>query len=131
MSGRSSWVTDYIYCCKCFDAAKKILSGNDKHWIGIEIPSWCDQTTPIMAGKVEGIFSGESSMIVEHKVKDLAEHICKDHEVRVCVLDDNGTHAIFICDKSKSCDHDWVSTDNKVVFNTDICTKCHIIKART
>lgn len=93
MSERGSFVTEYLYCEQCFKAAKKVLSGSDKYFTGIAIPSWNQdsdvQELPIIAGKIGGLYPGEELDTFKAKlVPALAEVIC--HPLRIAVIAEQG-----------------------------------------
>ena len=92
MSERGSFVTEYIYCDKCFQAVKKILKGNGKFLCTVVIPAWkhCDaKELPIIAGKIGGLYQGEELVEFEFTLIPLIEDvIC--HPVRIAVLAECG-----------------------------------------
>lgn len=93
MSERGSFVTEYLYCEQCFKAAKKVLSGSDKYFTGIAIPSWNQdsdvQELPIIAGKIGGLYAGEEMDAFEDRItQDLSLVIC--HSMRVAVIAERG-----------------------------------------
>ena len=61
MSERGSFVTEYIYCDRCFNACKEVLCKNEKYLKGIVIPSWKNENEnlPIIAGKIGGMYANE------------------------------------------------------------------------
>lgn len=96
MSERGSFVTQYIYCDECLNAAKSILIGNEKYLCSSQIQSWTDEgkMLPIIAGKVGGLYEGEELHDFEcDYIPRLEKVIC--HPLRVAVLADRGEQ-IFI-----------------------------------
>lgn len=97
MSERGSFVTEYIYCDKCFEAMKKVLVCDDKYLRGVVIPMWtgggCPEL-PIIAGKVGGLYSGEEKAVFDLELRNQIEDtIC--HPVDVAVLCGNGFRMIL------------------------------------
>lgn len=89
MSDRGSFVTEYIYCKKCFDAAKSILIRNEKYLNSTTTPHWHSKETPIIAGKIGGLYSGEELHIFEFEyIPKLEKLLC--HEMRIAVLAEEG-----------------------------------------
>jgi hypothetical protein len=90
MSERGSFVTEYIYCSKCLEAAKRVLIGREKYLCSIELPSWInDETLPIIAGKIGGMSRGEELVEFECEIgAELEASIC--HPLRVAVLAEVG-----------------------------------------
>jgi hypothetical protein len=91
MSERGSFVTEYIYCDKCFASAKTVLLEDCKYLRGVTIPMWGvrDGELPIIAGKVGGTYSGEEVSDFEHHyVPALEKVLC--HEMRIAVLAEVG-----------------------------------------
>ena len=93
MSERGSFVTEYIYCAHCLEAAREVLLRREKFLCSTEIPSWegADPATylPIIAGKVGGLYAGEELNTFEFDLCDeLATRIC--HPLRIAVLAEQG-----------------------------------------
>lgn len=91
MSERGSFVTEYIYCPKCFNAVREILLGNKKYLQSIEIPHWDGdkEPLPIIAGKIGGLSEGEELATFEFGLIPKIENvIC--HKMRIAVLADHG-----------------------------------------
>lgn len=85
MSQRGSFVTEYIHCDKCLQAAKEVLLAREKTLCSTIIQSWCDQEIPIIAGKIGGGYIGEEIATFDHElIPALAERIC--HPMRLAVL---------------------------------------------
>lgn len=59
MSERGSFITEYIYCDKCFEACKQILLGNTKWLNSLQI-----HELPIIAGKIGGLYCGEEFFVI-------------------------------------------------------------------
>jgi hypothetical protein len=91
MSERGSFVTEYIYCDKCFAAAKGVLLANDKYLRSVVVPQWGDKggELKIIAGKVGGLYAGEELVEFEYQlIPALEQVIC--HPLRVAVLAERG-----------------------------------------
>jgi hypothetical protein len=100
MSERGSFVTEYIYCDKCFHEVKKVLFSRDKFLCSTVIPSWCKQRLPIVAGKIGGLYAGEELVDMEMKfIPAIEENIC--HDVRIAVLAESGER-IFVARAAKA-----------------------------
>ena len=97
MSERGSFVTEYIYCKECFEAAKRVLLKDGKFLRGVMVSSWTgcsDSHLPIIAGKIGGLYSGEELYNFEHDlVPELSASIC--HELRIAVIAEVGER-IFV-----------------------------------
>lgn len=88
MSERGSFVTEYCNCEKCFAVLKKYLLGRDKYLCSVQIPSWCSQELPIIAGKIGGLHRGEEREVFEFDlIPKIQEEIC--HEVIIVVIPDD------------------------------------------
>lgn len=99
MSERGSFVTEYIYCDKCLESAKKILLDNRKHFRSIVIPGWAfmvdKHELPIIAGKVGGLYRGEELDAFDLYLRPhLSKVIC--HPLRIAVLAESGERIFTI-----------------------------------
>lgn len=97
MSERGSFVTEYIYCNNCFEALKKILLHNDKHFCSQTINSWENNVKelPIIAGKLGGLYSGEEIVSFEMDIEpQIAKVIC--HPLRIAILAEDGEKILYI-----------------------------------
>ena len=94
MSERGSFVTDYMYCDQCFEAAKGVLLSRHKYLCSVVIPHWdtgADKPRefPIIAGKVGGLYRGEELDTFEQElVPKLESVLC--HSLRIAVLAESG-----------------------------------------
>ena len=90
MSERGSFVTEYIYCDKCFEAAKKVLLFDEKYLCSRVIDGWGDEPPlRIIAGKVGGSHAEEEFLVFEFKLNhELSDIIC--HPLRIAVLGESG-----------------------------------------
>jgi hypothetical protein len=109
MSDSGSFVTEYIYCDKCFEAAKKALLRREKYMCSTIIPSWAKTETeglPIIAGKIGGLYSGEEIDSFEQYVipDELEPVIC--HPLRIAVLAESGSAILWAYPK------DWQGETN-------------------
>ncbi len=94
MSERGSFVTQYIYCPDCFEAAKKILLGDGKY-----LDSTVIKDKPIIAGKIGGLYGGDEFTTFIGIIPDLEKTIC--HNLRIAVLSDSDGERIFILNPLK------------------------------
>lgn len=104
MSERGSFVTEYVYCGKCFEACRSVLLGREKYLCSTTIPSWSphEGRLPIIAGKIGGLYGGEELHSFEfHLIPELEKFLC--HTVRIAVLADEGER-IFTARPSDSAD---------------------------
>lgn len=90
MSERGSFVTEYIYCDACFEAAKTILLAKRKHLCSGAVPSWiAGEKLPIIAGRICGMHPQEEIHDFENEfVPELEKVIC--HPMRIAVLAEGG-----------------------------------------
>lgn len=93
MSERGSFLTQYIYCAKCLDAARTVLIGQTKYLCSAQVPHWNPDKEgpelPIIAGKVGGLHAGEEiETFVEEYIPLLEGTIC--HPLRIAVLAESG-----------------------------------------
>lgn len=92
VSERGSFITEYIYCEKCFNAVREILLANGKFLQSVEIPHWNNKegsTLPIIAGKIGGTYPGdELDTFMLEFIPKIKKVIC--HDVRIAVLGDSG-----------------------------------------
>lgn len=98
MSERGSFVTQYIYCRRCAEAAKEILCDDRKGLCSQSILSWetHPQPTelPIIAGKVGGLYAGEEiDLFRDVLIPALEAKIC--HNVTIAVLPNNAEGEIL------------------------------------
>ena len=99
MSERGSFVTEFINCKHCLDAAEKILCSN-LH--GIRVPNWNKTmgALPIIAGKIKGMSPGSELIAFEVAIKPLLESaIC--HRLRVAVIADYGEEIFVVYPNNK------------------------------
>lgn len=93
MSERGSFVTQYVYCQKCFNAAKNILLSREKDICSVVIPHWNvaheGNEIPIIAGKVGGSYSNEELNMFKYDIiPKLRLVLC--HSMRIAVLAEQG-----------------------------------------
>ena len=91
MSDKGSFVTEYIYCEKCFEAAKSILIGQNKYLNSATVPHWNpnSEELPIIAGKIGGLYEGEEIHTFESEfISKLEKVIC--HNIRIAILAETG-----------------------------------------
>ena len=92
MSRRSSFVTEYIYCQACFEAAKRVLLSREKDLCGAAVPHWNPENEgpelPIIAGKISHSWSEVDQM--ENEIgPELEKLLC--HPLRIAILEDEST----------------------------------------
>ena len=88
MSERGSFVTENIYCPRCFEAAKKVLLCREMYLCS-EVLTHPGGELTIIAGKVGGLYAGEELHTFEFELNaELAKGIC--HPVRIAVLAESG-----------------------------------------
>ena len=103
MSDRGSFVTEYIYCRKCFEAAKTILIGQEKYLTSTTIPHWSpdQEELPIIAGKIGGQYSGEEIDTFKYQfIPQLEDVICC--RLRIAVLAEEGEEILFAVPSQKA-----------------------------
>jgi hypothetical protein len=89
MSERGSFVTQYIYCPRCFEIVKDVLVDDDKYLDSMPI-----KNQPIVAGKIGGLYANEEAIAMEIEFGTaLNERLC--HRVKVAVLCEAGRSKIF------------------------------------
>lgn len=112
MSERGSFVTEYIYCDKCYEAAREVFVSDDKYLRGVPIPMWGEgnrtgegfgddkhpRELPIIAGKIGGLYAGEEIHEMGELLRELKPKLCDGHTVSVAVLSDSGRRAIMDTD---------------------------------
>ena len=94
MSERGSFVTEYIYCEKCLEAAKKALLDDEKHLCSRQLASLESdrEFLPIISGKLGGFSAGEELDVILHALRD-AVRPC--HAIRIAVVTEgNGVWVI-------------------------------------
>jgi hypothetical protein len=103
MSERGSFVTEYIYCEKCFKNAKKVLLSKEKYLCSVAIPSWQGRRKhlPIIAGKVGGLYENEEvHTFLGDLIPRLEVVLC--HNLRIVVIPDGAKPASLVaCGKAK------------------------------
>lgn len=88
MSERGSFVTEYIYCSKCLEAAKLALLAKDKYLCSQQIHTWEEvgDYLPIIAGKLGGLYAGEEVKTLKDALKQSKAKPC--HDVKIAVICD-------------------------------------------
>lgn len=89
MSERGSFVTEYIYCQKCLEAAKLALLGKEKYLCSQQIRTWEEvgDYLPIIAGKLGGLHAGEEVKILRNALLTAKQKPC--HDTRIAVICDS------------------------------------------
>ena len=96
MSDRGSFVTDYVYCKKCFDVLRKVLVSHGG-WIDVSVLQRPDGSdVPIMAGKISGTGGGDELVRMEFDVKPFLDD-CLCHVVRIAVLPEGKESRLIVC----------------------------------
>lgn len=97
MSERGSFVTEYIYCNKCFEAAKGILLKKQSLRDMVAMVG-----SQILAGKIGGLYSGEELDVFEYEIMpNLAKVLC--HPMRVAVLAESGEQIFTVQPTVRPC----------------------------
>ena len=93
MSERGSFVTEFIYCKRCFEACKDVLCKKEKHlWAMPLIGAFSEQ--PMISGRIGDTYPGGELVRMEFELIPLLEsRLC--HQVRIAVLADNGESRVF------------------------------------
>ena len=104
MSERGSFVTEYIYCDKCLDAAWRILKGDSKYFKSFLVPGfgYMPSDFPIIAGKIGGFYPGEELHTFEFEIIPKLEAVLC-HPLRIAVIGEApNAHKIFEINKEVS-----------------------------
>jgi hypothetical protein len=89
MSERGSFVTEYIYCDKCLEEAKKVLLDRHKYLCSEQVSAQDGSLFPVIAGKVGGSWSGCEVFEFENDwVPMLEKKLCCP--MRIAVLGESG-----------------------------------------
>lgn len=105
MSERGSFVTGYIYCERCLEAAKGVLLGRDKYLCSVQIPSWVEgKLLPIIAGKIGSSYIGGDLDAMELMVEQLEQVIC--HDITISVLGESRDELFHVRALAEHADHD-------------------------
>lgn len=101
MGQRGSFVTEYIYCHHCLDAALRVLIAQERRLCSIQIPGWVGGTElPIIAGKIGGSYAGEEfDAFEEFLIPKLELTLC--HPLRIGVFSEDN-HKVFVCEPSNN-----------------------------
>lgn len=101
MSERGSFITEYIYCPKCLEVAKKHLLGNGKFLCSIVMPGWGDtDTLPIIGGKIGGLGAGDEKLDMQLEfIPAIEKEIC--HKITIAVIPDDGEPEFFVAEPRK------------------------------
>ena len=92
MSNRGSFVTEYIYCEKCFKLCQEVLCKNEKWLNGMQIKDF-----PIIAGKV----GGDEFLDFEFNyIPVIQEKMCNTHSIRIAVLSDEEGSMVYEINKN-------------------------------
>ena len=90
MSERGSFVTEYIHCSRCLAAAREVFcSHRSKYLCAWEVPAWEGGSSPIIAGKISGIYNGEEVHQIKCLAVEMGLNLC--HVVRIAVIAESGT----------------------------------------
>lgn len=109
MSERGSFITEYIYCDKCFDAVKSVFEKfkEGKYFNYSQVLGYYNEPNhiysenlPILAGKIGALFRrGELFTFRTEIIPDIAEKIC--HPLRIAVLAEVGEEIFNINPKKE------------------------------
>lgn len=91
MSQRGSFTTQYIYCDKCLNACKNVLTENNKYLKGVQIESWQDgNVLPIISGKIGGSWQGkELASFIFGLIPEIQIEMCCECELQIAVIPDD------------------------------------------
>lgn len=86
MSQRGSFISEYVYCSKCFEKLKKVLLDNEKYCTSLVIPSSFpnDEDLNIIAGKVGSTWSGGEVFEIEERLAAIEPGLC--HAMTIVVI---------------------------------------------
>lgn len=101
MSERGSFVTQYVYCTKCFNSLIDVLLQNNCAVCSRVAPTWEEPHEhampylPIISGKISGGTTpgGELETMVECLLPEIEKRIC--HPVRIAVLAEEGERIYY------------------------------------
>jgi len=102
MSERGSFVTEYIYCDICFEAAKKVLNSDTKYLKTTIVPHWGqpDLELPIIAGKIGGLGLGDEFIRMKVEIIPKLERvIC--HKLRIALLSEQAEEFFTVLPKKE------------------------------
>ena len=101
MSERGSFVTEYIYCAECMEAATRVLVKDpaEKYLCAVAVPHWNEEEAeiplPIIAGKIGGGYDREEIVtFTDELIPELEPLLC--HSLTIAVLPDSGEPQIFV-----------------------------------
>lgn len=102
MSERGSFVTQFVYCHKCFESLKPILALNGKFLRGVVIPRWDgplsargDIELPIIAGKIGDTYPGGERITLGVQMrKEIETAIC--HQVMIALIPDGAEESVTL-----------------------------------
>ena len=110
MSERGSFVTEYVYCRRCFDVARGVLLRREKYLCSVVVPSWepGGGELPIIAGKIGGLGPGDDlTGFLDDVLPELAQGLC--HPLRIAILAESGNaiHTAAPCASTPAVSPSW------------------------
>ena len=96
MSERCSFVTEFIYCDKCFDS---LIVNMERLREEKFFEPFRNGRFNIISGKIGGLFDGNSFLRIEELADDLSHNLC--HDVRVVVVSEE-TSRNFLLGRCRS-----------------------------
>lgn len=98
MSERGSFVTEYVYCSKCFEVLRRTLMARDSSLCTVQVPSWDSPVDmlPVLAGKVGSTYPGGELLEMEARMRHAVPKLC--HSVRIAVLAESGGEILVFGD---------------------------------
>ncbi len=119
MSARGSFITELIYCKKCFKAMSEVFLRNDGEHMKIVFLAVAEERMPIIAGKTGGTDPGD--VYIEFDVwyaPNIQKVIC--HPVRIAVLSDGrGERIYFIGPVGKVIDYYETDIESEFADESD------------
>jgi hypothetical protein len=113
MSERGSFITEYIYCSKCFQKMKEALCHRDKFLCAEPIKHWNEDFDHlnIIGGKIGDSSPGGEVFTIAYHLFNKANAPC--HNARIAVIPDAGNPAIITVFPSGNTDIFWCEMEEK------------------
>ena len=111
MSERASFVTEFIYCPRCFEHVESALMSDSGGWLDGQVTI----KKRIIAGKISSSAHGEENLMMS-RMFNTDNAPC--HPVRIVILSDSGN--TYICVVNSQGIFDRVATIGKDVIKTHL-----------